>query len=76
MSYVTDLEINFAQADYEFTEGSDEIPVVFLRFRAAQNPFTITITPVDLYRIEEENLIGFINFKEERLDARATPGKV
>ena len=75
----TELQINFAQADYQFVEGSAQRPEILLRFRTVQNPFTITITPVDIDYIERENLSGFITFMdptELRFNARAVTGKL
>jgi hypothetical protein len=69
------LQINFAQADYEFVEGSTERPRILLRFRTVQNPFTITIRPVDIDYIERKILSSFIiNFMDPNLEARAVAG--
>ena len=78
MSQFTELLINFAQADYEIMEGSTERPVIRLRFRTVQNPFNITIRPVDIDTVEQMNLSGFINYMDPmdpNINARATSGK-
>ena len=79
MSQFTELQINFEQADYEIVEGSTERPRIFLRFRTVQNPFTITIRPVDIDTLERENLSGFITFMDPTdpgFNARAIAGKL
>ena len=75
MSQFTELQINFAQADYEIREGSTQRPEIILRFRTVQNPFTITIRPVDIDTTEQKNLSSFINFMDPNINARATTGK-
>ena len=79
MSQFTELQINFEQADYVIMEGSTERPQIRLRFRTVQNPFTITIRPVDIDYIERKNLSSFINFMDpmdSNINARATSGKI
>ena len=76
MSQFTELQINFEQVDYVIMEGSTERPVIRLRFRTVQNPFNITIRPVDIDYIERKNLSSFINFMGSNINARATSGKI
>ena len=82
MSQFTELLINFEQADYVIVEGSTQRPDIGLRFRTVQNPFTITIRPVDIDTVERENLSDFINFMDpmnpmdSTINARATSGKL
>ena len=70
-SFLLGLEINFAQADYDITEGLTPSQPIILRFRTNQEPFTIKITPVNISTAEDMNLDSFIKTSA----ARAKSGK-
>lgn len=70
----TELEINFREADYSFTEGSPDRPRIELQFRQAQNPFTVTLYPVSITEALDPagfNTSAFISAEDI---SEATPG--
>lgn len=71
----TELEINFREADYSFTEGSPDRPRIELQFRQAQDPFTVTLYPVSITEALDPagfNTSAFISAEDI---SEATPGK-
>ena len=77
LHYSVVLEINFAEPDYAFVEGSELscLPIVLL-FRKSQNPFTVKISPVTIDRAESQDLGIFIHADTVTPDTRATTGQL
>ncbi|CAI8015468.1 hypothetical protein GBAR_LOCUS9583, partial [Geodia barretti] len=70
------LRVTFDLREYGFTEGSDVHPQIRLQFTEIQNPFDITLTPVEISTIEGVgNFSRFIDFDDIASEgARATAG--
>ena len=70
------LQINFGEADYSITEGSDTLSsTITLEFSNNQNPFTVRLTPITVDTAESMKLGFFINSAMIRADSRATLGQ-
>ena len=71
------LEINFAEPDYTFVEGSELscLPIV-LQFKKNQNPFTVRISQVTIDTAESQELGDFIDSDSIIPDLRATTGQL
>ena len=73
--FATELEINFDQLDYSYTEGEPGAHDIRVQFRRTQSPFTLILHPVSHGEAFEnfyvDNLIGEILDEE-----RATSGKI
>ena len=71
----TGLEINFEESDYSTEEGSTMLSsLITLHFRNNQRPFTVTLCPVGVGRVEMEDLGSFINSGIITDSSRAIPG--
>ena len=71
------LQINFREADYFITEGSDTLSsAITLEFRNNQNPFTVRLTAVTVDTAESMKLGFFINSAMIAADSRATLGQL
>ena len=69
------LQINFEESDYYIGEGSSMLSSqLSLRFRANQNPFSVTLTPVTIDIAENMSLGDFINSDSIEPTFRATAG--
>ena len=68
---ITGLEINFEESDYSIEEGRALSPDIRLH---NQNPFTVTLTPVDIDTAEALGLGFFIDFYYNSAISRATSG--
>ena len=71
---ITGLEINFEESDYSIEEGGTLSTDIRFQFRGTQNPFTVTLTPVDIDTAEALGLGFFINFYFNSAIFRATSG--
>ena len=76
---ITGLEINFEESDYSIEEGGILSTDIRFQFSNNQNPFTVTLTPVDIDTAEALGLGFFINsydiyFEDINLLSRATSG--
>ena len=67
----TGLQINFEESDYFIEEGGTLSTDIRFQFRNNQNPFTVTLTPVDIDTAEALGLGFFINSYDI---SRATSG--
>ena len=70
----TGLKINFEESDYSIEEGGTLSTNIRFQFRNNQNPFTVTLTPVDIDTAEALGLGFFIYFEDINLLSRATSG--
>ena len=52
------LEINIEEADYSVIEGEAENTVIKLQFRRTQNPFTVTVYPVNSTQANKRFNVG------------------
>ena len=73
--HITGLQINFEESDYSIEEGGT-LSNIRLQFRNNQNPFTVTLTPVDIDTAEALGLGFFINSYFNSAIFRATSGNV
>ena len=74
--FATELEINFEQLVYSFTEGELAAQDIKVQFKRTQNPFNLTLYPVShteaIQRFSVESFVGAP--PAEEID-RATSGK-
>ena len=69
------LQINFGESDYSIGEGFSRLSSqISLTFRANQNPFSVTLTPVTIDIAENMSLGDFINSDNIQPSFRATEG--
>ena len=69
------LQINFGESDYYIGEGFSRLSSkISLTFRANQNPFSVTLTPVTIDIAENMSLGDFINSDSIEPTFRATAG--
>ena len=75
-----ELQINFEEADYSFTEGSANPLVIRVQFRETQIPFSLILSPLSIGQAQELSstdtdfrLSNFIDVNEN-IGAMATPG--
>ena len=73
-SHLTGLEIAFEESDYSIEEGGTLSTNIRFQFSNNQNPFTVTLTPVDIDTAEALGLGFFINSGDNDLLSRATSG--
>ena len=52
------LELNIEEADYSVIEGETENTVIKLQFRRTQNPFTVTVYPVNITQANKRFNVG------------------
>ena len=72
---LSDLQINFGESDLTIVEGSNMLSTpIKLQFRAIQNPFTVTLSPVTIATAESKGLGFFINSMTITEPFRATAG--
>ena len=75
-SICIELEINFDQLEYYFTEGEPGAQDIKVQFRRTQNRFTLTLYPAShteaIQRFSVQNFVGAL--PEEVVDS-ATSGK-
>ena len=69
------LQINFEEFDYSIEEGGTLSTDIRLQFRNNQNPFTVTLTPVDIPTAEALGLEFFIDSGNIIDIVRATAGE-
>ena len=67
--------INLEESDYSIEEGGTLSTDIRLQFSNNQNPFTVTLTPVDIDTAEALGLGVFIDFDISAI-SRATLGNV
>ena len=59
VSIFSELQINFAEADYSFEEGGDSMVTIRIQFRNTQNSFMLILNPVsireaqDIFKVEQ-----------------------
>ena len=69
------LQINFGESDYSIKEGFSRLSSkMSLTFRANQNPFSVTLTPVTIDIAENMSLGDFISSNTIEPTFRATEG--
>ena len=56
--YHIGLEVNIEEADYSVIEGEAENTVIKLQFRRTQNPFTVTVYPVNITQANKQFNVG------------------
>ena len=72
-SIFTELKINFDELDYSTVEGGTGLPIGF-QFQSTQNPFNITICPVNISVAENIGLGELIDSDTINEVSRATAG--
>ena len=77
LTFYTELEVNFDQLDYSFTEGVAAVPEIKVQFKRIQNPFNLTLYPVSYGEaVERFHVDNFIFDLPQTEDERATAGKI
>lgn len=68
------LEINYQECELSVKEGSSIS--LSIEFRSIQNPFNVTLSPIDIAEVEERGLTMFVNSENIAGSNRATKGKM
>ena len=75
MFLLTVLQINFEKSDYSTVEGAAMYcSPIRLQFRTNQNPFNVTLSPVNIATAESQGLGFFINSGAIASSSRAIAG--
>ena len=75
--FCIELEINFDQPEYSFTEGEAVIQAIKVQFRRTQVPFTLTLYPVSYTEaVENFQVNNFIIEPPQRELEMATAGEI
>ena len=73
----TELEINFDQLDYSFTEGVASVPDIKVQFKRTQNPFTLMLYPVSHREAVKRFRVDSFIFDPPQTETEgATAGKI